>query len=80
MAFGWVHGYVERVLRLLDLCGCKFEGRVAYAADDLMQMRRWVRAGVDQRIEALDGELCAAEAQEAGIGGSEEPKGSDEEV
>jgi hypothetical protein len=51
-----------------------------YPTDDLMDMRRRIRAWIDQGIETLDGELCASEAQETSTSWCEKPGGSDDVV
>jgi hypothetical protein len=44
---------------------------MSYSAYNLMDVRRWIRAGIDQRIEPLYGQLCAPEAQQTRICASE---------
>lgn len=57
---------LERVLeRVLGMMG------YSYSAYDLMEMRRWIDAGVYKGVEALDDELGAAEADE-GMAGCDE--------
>jgi hypothetical protein len=52
----------------------------SYSADDLMDMRRWIRARINQGIETLDGKLCASEAEETSVSWCKKPGGGDEAV
>lgn len=41
---------------------------MTYAADNLVEMRGWNLAGIDEGIEAIDDELRAGETEDAGEG------------
>jgi hypothetical protein len=51
-----------------------------YASYDLVDVRRWIRAWIHQRIQTLDSELRASKAQQTCIRGREEPEGDSEVV
>jgi hypothetical protein len=53
---------------------------MTYSSNDLMNVRRWVSARIDQRIEPLDSKLRASKAQKTCLSRNKEPEGSDESV
>jgi len=79
MAFGWIHGDVERVLTV-SAVECMFGDGRSYTSDDLMKMWRGIRAWVDQRVKSLDRQLRASKAQKACFRSRDEPEGTDEDV
>jgi len=79
MAFGWIHSDVEGVLTV-SAVECLFGDGLSYASDDLMKMRRGIRAWVDQRVKSLDCQLRAAKAQKACFRSRDEPEGTNEDV
>lgn len=51
-----------------------------YASNDLVNMRRWVRAWINQGIQALNRELRTSKAQETCMSRRKEPKGEREVI